>query len=219
MLMTLFQNLLKKASTLLKNGTAKKITATDFLAMILENPSVFEHWETPLEITDFIDCSGYEITHLSPHLTFSGKTSLGFSANFSDCKFLKIATGTFKGFVNFRDSSVTKIEALHVGKNKTEISCNFSGCKLLQLATGNFEGFVNFYESGIQKIENLRVQNPNEKGYYAEFRNCPNIHGLENWDLSKPIGIEPKKLQAEIKRRAALKKFHKETQTPALPFL
>ncbi len=61
-----------------------KITAKEFFEMIKGNPSVFEHWETPLEITEFIDCEYSPITHLSKHLTFSGKDNHGDSAMFCD---------------------------------------------------------------------------------------------------------------------------------------
>jgi hypothetical protein len=44
----------------------QKITADEFLAMIAENPSIFEHWDSPLEITESVDCRMNNITHLSP---------------------------------------------------------------------------------------------------------------------------------------------------------
>jgi hypothetical protein len=64
----------------------KRITAEEFLGMIAENPSVFEHWDTPLEITEYVDCSHTNITHLSPHLTFSGNKN----------SFEKLMAGTSK---------------------------------------------------------------------------------------------------------------------------
>jgi hypothetical protein len=51
------------------------------------------------------------------------------------------------------------------------------------------------------------------------LKNCPNLENLEGWDLSKEIVIEPEKLAAEKRRRAALKKFHKNTKPKTLPFL
>jgi hypothetical protein len=33
-----------------------KITAAEFYKMIEEDPSIFEHWNTPLEITEFVKC-------------------------------------------------------------------------------------------------------------------------------------------------------------------
>jgi hypothetical protein len=44
----------------------KKITAKEFYAMISKKPAIFEPWYTPIEITEYIDCEHFEITHLSP---------------------------------------------------------------------------------------------------------------------------------------------------------
>jgi hypothetical protein len=273
--------------------------------MIAETPSVFEHWDTPREITEYVCCDFSEITHLSPYLIFSGKDSDGKVADFESCPNLKIATGNFKGRVDFRNSAIEKIENLNVGKNKrgdsasfymcplkiatgnfegcvsfkcsgvekienlhagenkygraawfdlceflktatgnfpgavnfmgsniekienlhitgkdyNGFSANFSQCKHLQIATGNFEGSINFWNSGIERIENLNIQNPDKNDKYTDFSECPNLQTLEGWDLSKKIKIEPEKLEAEIKRRSALKTFIKETQPEELPFL
>jgi hypothetical protein len=154
----------------------EKITAEEFYAMIERNPSVFEHWDTPLEITEFALCSEFPITHLSKHLIFSGTDEIGHSADFTSCKSLKTATGTFHTSVWFLDS-------------------------------------------GIKKIENLTVLEPDKDGKYCNFYKCPNLHTLENWDISKPIHIEPKKFSAETKRRETLKKFLQEIQPNPLPFL
>jgi hypothetical protein len=154
----------------------EKITALEFLKMIGKNPSIFKTWEPPLEITTFVDCKNSPITHLPKHLIFSGKSLDIWSANFYRCPNLQIATGTFYGFVNFR-------------------------------------------ESGIQKIENLQIHNPNRFGDYADFTTCSKLHNIQNWNLSKRILIEPKKLEAEKKRRASLQKFLQETQPETLPFL
>jgi hypothetical protein len=196
-----------------------KVTAKEFLAMIAEKPSVFKHWETPLEITEYVDCTHSPITHLSKHLTFSGHNECGNSANFEGCEDLKLATGNFKKIVLFSYSGVEKIEALTVGEPGDDDSAYFDNCPNLKIATGNFQGYVTFRYSGIEKIENLNIQNPNIPGNYANFYACPNLKTLEGWNLSKKINIEPQKLQAETKRRAALKKFQKETQPENLPFL
>jgi hypothetical protein len=41
----------------------KRIPAREFLAMIKKNPSVFEHWDTPLHITTPVNCENSLITH------------------------------------------------------------------------------------------------------------------------------------------------------------
>jgi hypothetical protein len=186
----------------------KQITAKEFYEMIEKDPSVFEHWDTPLEITEPISCNKSPITHLSRHLTFHKH------AEFAQCEDLEIATGNFKGNVSFILSGVKKIENLYVERETT-----FAGCSNLKIATGNFGGYVTFLESGIQRIQNLKIEKPGEDGKYGNFTNCPNLHSLENWDISKPIYIEPEKFEAEVKRRATLKKFIRETQAQKLPFL
>jgi hypothetical protein len=212
-------NILSHAQKAVKKYPAK-VTAKEFLEMIAETPSVFEHWETPLEITEYVDCNNSKITHLSPLLTFSGKDSWNNTAVFSDCKDLQIATGTFHYFVTFRDSSITKIDQLHIQNcHDSGLSASFARCKKLRIATGTYPGNVIFYESGIHSIQNLHIQNPHSNGNYADFLDCSNLQTLEGWDLSKQIAIEPHKLEAEKKRRASLKKFIKEIQPEELPFL
>jgi hypothetical protein len=197
----------------------KQITASEFYGMIEKNPNVFEHWNTPLEIIESINCKKSPITHLSPLLTFSGNDD-GTSALFTDCPNLKIATGTFKNFVSFRSDSLEKIENLQVLHGMGTVkAASFSFCPNLQIATGTYPGYVDFWRSGIHSIQNLHIEKPNFPGYYAQFGDCSNLKTLEGWDLSKQIMIEPEKLEAEIKRRAALKKFIEETQPEKLPFL
>jgi hypothetical protein len=198
----------------------QKITGYQFQKMIEENPSVFEHWDTPLEITESVDCSYSPITHLSKYLIFSGKDNrpTEWNIRFSHCPNLEIATGTFYSSVDFSESNIQKIENLKVDAT-CGISASFTNCKNLQIATGNFKTSVIFGQSGIEKIENLSIHKPNDDGHYAYFKECRNLKTLEGWDLSKKISIEPKKLEAEIKRRAALKQFVKNTNPQELPFL
>jgi hypothetical protein len=198
----------------------KKITAQEFYDMIEENPSVFKHWETPLEITEFVKCNKSPITYLSKYLIFSGKDSEGATGNFRHCQNLKIATGSFQGYVTFSTSGIKRIADLTILKpdKPRRWAANFAFCKSLQIATGSYPGFVNFFESGIHSIQNLHIQNPDEDGDYANFHNCPNLHTLQGWDLSKKIDIEPKKLAIEKENRA-LKKFVEENRPQMLPFL
>jgi hypothetical protein len=196
----------------------KKITAKKFLAMIAENPSVFEHWDTRLEITDHVYCQHSRITHLSPHLIFP-RNQNGDSAAFLQCKHLKIATGTFHGCVSFAESGIEKIEELFILRTNTnDWAASFLGCKSLKIATGNYPGFVNFEETGIESIQNLHIENP-DSDYFADFSRCPNLHTLEGWDLSKQICIEDEKWDAEKNRRAALQKYIEKTKPENLPFL
>jgi hypothetical protein len=209
----------------------KKITAKEFLEMIAENPSIFEHWEPPLEITGYVYCYNSPITHLSPHLIFSGKNTNGDTADFRYCANLQIASGTFHGYVGFSESRIKKIEKLLVkGTDKLGNSAGFSDCKSLKSASGNFAGSVNFSGSSIKGIRKLRIGTANTIGIYAYFQKCPNLKTLENWDLYKKIDIEPYKFEEEEKRRKpenlaaekerkALQKFHRKTKPKPLPFL
>jgi hypothetical protein len=197
----------------------KKISEKEFKTMIVTNRSIFEHWNTPLEITEFVDCSLSFITHLSKHLIFSGKNRSGDAADFSGCESLQNATGTFHGYVSFCKSSIRKIEELNViGSDLNGWSANFYSCKNLEIATGNYKNYVTFDDSAIHTIQNLHIQNPDNDGDYSNFSACPNLITLEGWDLSKKIYIEAAKLAAEKERRA-LQKFIEETQPKPLPFL
>jgi hypothetical protein len=197
----------------------KKITADEFLAMIEANPSIFENWNTPLEITEYVECRKSPITHLSKHLIFT-KNIDGTAAYFNLCPNLKIATGTFHGYVSFGNAGIEKIEAFTVTQpNKIGEAATFAYCLNLKIATGNYPGFVNFGESGVHSIKNLHIQKPDKNGDYVAFYNCHNLHTLEGWDLNKQIWIEKHKLQKEIKRRTSLQKFVIETSPKELPFL
>jgi hypothetical protein len=197
----------------------KKITAEELYEMIYENPSVFEHWDTPLEISEYVSCRKSPITHLSKYLTFSGKNDNGWCGTFFDCPSLKIATDTFHRYTLFVNSGIQKIENLIITKTDwLNWAANFESCKNLKIATGNYPGFVTFCESGVQSIQNLHIQNPSKGGSYASFLKCPALHTLESWDLSQKIDIEKEKLSKEKERRALLK-FRKESQPKELPFL
>jgi hypothetical protein len=211
-------NPLSHAKNAIKERPAK-ITAKEFLEMVGENPSIFEHWDTPLEIREFVDCSNSPITHLSNLLTFSGKNENGYVAKFKACQSLKIATGTFKGGVWFSNSGIEKIENLQITQpDKQGWAATFADCKNLQIATGNYVGTVIFSGSGVHSIQNLHIQNLRPTEEYADFSKCPNLQNLKGWDISKKILIEPKKIQAEKERRALLK-HQKETTPQELPFL
>jgi hypothetical protein len=197
----------------------KQIKAQRFFEMISANPNIFKDWETPLEITEYVDCKLLKITHLSKYLIFSGKDNKDIVADFSFCPHLKIATGTFHGCVSFSNTKIEKIENLTVTKpDENGVSANFYGYQELRIATGKYPSFANFSDSGVQSIENLHIENPDIDGDFAAFYKCPKLLTLQGWDLSKKIIIEPEKLAAE-KARKALIKFHKNNQPEELPFL
>jgi hypothetical protein len=214
---------LSHAKKAVANNPAK-ITAKEFYAMVLENPSVFEHWETPLEITDAIHLANSPITHLSPQLTFTGKNTDGWSAWFENCKQLKTATGVFKNPPCFYTCHIEKIENLVIqNATKNGLAASFYGCYALKIATGNYPGFVDFKRSGIERIENLHIENPYSDGEYADLRHCKNLHSLAGWNISKPLTIEWEKLEAEKnrieKQKEAIKDWKEKTDPSPLPFL
>jgi hypothetical protein len=169
-------NLLQKLFHLAKRKPPSKITAQKFLAMIAENPSVFKHWETPLEITEYVNCQDSPITHLSKYLTFSGKNERGDAAYFLRCPNLETATGTFDGHLSILGSGIQYIENLTITQpDKYGNAAEFTHCKNLQVATGTYPGFVRFESSGIGRIKNLVITQPDNSGNAANFEDCRNL--------------------------------------------
>jgi hypothetical protein len=220
--MTPFQKEIYKAIQRKLKETTPQITAGEFAVMIHENPSVFEHWDTPLEILGYVNARDSQITHithLSPHLTFAGTNNEDFAASFRECPNLKIATGTFHGSVDFGFSNIEKIENLTVTQpDKNGWAASFWGCKKLKSITGTYPGFLFLTGSGIESLKSLHIEKHNISGKYLDVSDCPNLKNLSGWDLSKQITIESEKLEAEPKRRA-IQKFLNKTQPEELPFL
>jgi hypothetical protein len=117
-----------------------KITGEQFVELIKENPSWCLNVTEPLEVTTFVFLGGSLITHLSPLIYFSGKCEDEFfadtkkgivSASFNCCDNLKVATGTFKGFVNFQDSGITTIKDLTIkNTNAYGVKAIFVDCPI-----------------------------------------------------------------------------------------
>ena len=156
----------------------RQITSAEFKQAIDIDPAWASTITESIEITDYCNMVGSNISHLSPLLTFSEKNDYGDSADFSNCENLKIATGNYKGSVHFSYSGVEKIEHLNCGKNSNGNSANFENCKNLKIATGNYPGLVDFSESGIEKIKNLNC-GKDKHGGSAYFYNCKNLKIIE----------------------------------------
>jgi hypothetical protein len=185
----------------------RKITAEEFHTMIDENPSIFKNWKEPLEITEFVDCDESPITHLSKHLTFSGKNKRGWCASFEKCKSLYIATGTFKGGVSFTFSRIEKIENLKVTEVTVEkTAATFDLCEGLEIATGWYAGFVGFSGCNIREINNLHIEKPNTEKIYADFTDNA-LTSLKEWDIKKKIKVELFLLKKEEYRLGILKEI------------
>jgi hypothetical protein len=144
----------------------KKLNAKEFLALITENPSVFKEWTEPTEITEYVDCSKSNITHLSPLLKFNGTNFSNAwahteyarfrSANFEKCKFLENASGTFYGGVNFSESGIKTIENLKVTRSCGDLAAQFTSCKSLEsMKNSSFSGEVELDHSSIKTVENV----------------------------------------------------------------
>ena len=150
------------------------MTGLEFMLKIDEDPSWCLSIKEPLEITTYVQLIKEAITHLSPFLTFSGKNEMGWAADFERCKNLKVATGTFHGFVYFGSSGIKEIKNLNItGIDSEGDSANFYSCKNLKVATGTFKGAVNFESSKIEEIKELIIQNKNIKKEKASFIFCP----------------------------------------------
>ena len=152
-----------------------KITGEEFTNLIEKDPSWCLTIKKPLEITTYVNLEYSKITHLSELLNFTGKNTYGDSADFSNCKNLKTATGNFKHGVMLQGSGIEKVEKLNVGIDDNGNSAGFTECKNLKTASGNFKSYVNFDNSGVTTIKKLHVEKSgtaplNEK---ASFKNCP----------------------------------------------
>lgn len=150
----------------------KTIVSEEFKRFVEVDPAWASKLTAPVEITDFCDMKGANITHLSPLLTFSGQDKNGNVASFSCCQHLKIAEGTFVGMVTFSGSCLEKIGHLSITQpNNHGEGASFCRCRNLKVAEGCFAGSVDFTDSGVEKISNL-ITHPNKSGTAAEFRLC-----------------------------------------------
>jgi len=178
----------------------KKMTGGDFKNLIKKDPSWCKTLKEPLEITTPVDLTNSAITHLSPLIAFSGENGQGWAATFYGCKNLKIATGNFNGFADFRESGVEKIEHLTViGKNHNWWSASFQNCVNLKVATGTFEGHADFRNSGVTTIKDLIIKNPKEKKFRAAFENT-NITYIPKEYRESGFSFDKKPIENSIKK-------------------
>jgi len=180
-----------------------KMTGDVFKDLIEANPNWCKDLKEKTSITTYADLSNSNITQLSPLLTFTAKKE---SATFCNCKNLKVATGTFKGYVSFGNSGVEKIEDLKVtGSDTYGSAASFVNCKNLKVAAGTFRGGVYFSDSGIEKIGKLKITStmvrtlsefygcePETLGVKADFRDCfikniPNAYRGEEYMFDETV--------------------------------
>lgn len=186
-----------EATALLVPSTMKQITARKFKAAVKLDPAWALTLTEPVEITDYCNMTGSKISHLSQMLHFAGGNKEGDAASFACCHHLKVAEGTFNGFVNFSESGVEKIGNLQITAPNKKGAASFSCCKNLKVAEGTFPGCVCFKESGITRIGELNITAPSAYGFAADFFCCKSLElaegtfpGLVDFALSgiKKIG-------------------------------
>ena len=191
-----------------------KITGKKFINLIKKDPSWCLNIKEPIEVTTFTDLANSPITHLSPLLTFSGENESGWVADFSDCKNLKVATGTFNGFVYFGYTGIEKIENLTVKEVDIEgDSASFWGCSNLKVATGNYTGMVNFQGTGVTTIKDLIIKNTEIMGNKASFFKCPIKYIPKEYrgeEFLFEVGLKKKSKLQDI-RKDTIKKIKSET--------
>ena len=156
----------------MKSKVLIKITARKFKAVIKLDPAWALTLTEPVEITGYCNMSDSKITHLSPLLHFTGGNRGGDTATFARCHHLKVAEGSFDGFVNFSESGVEIIGNLQITVTNNRGAASFSRCKHLKVAEGTFPGCVCFKESGITRIGALNIAAPSECGFAADFFHC-----------------------------------------------
>ena len=153
-----------------------KMTASQFENAVNRDPAWASKLTEPVEITEYCDMSGSEITHLSPMLHFAGNDDEENAANFAECNQLKVAEGVFDGFVDFMDSGIEKIGDLVVTKpNENGEAADFTCCYQLQIAGGTYHGSVKFNISGVREIEHLQIIRPNNDGLAASYCQCDKL--------------------------------------------
>jgi len=150
-----------------------RITGEELESLIIKDPTWCSKLTKPTEVTTYCNLARSNITHLSPLLTFKGLNQEGDVADLAFCKNLKVATGTFYGYVSFSWAGIEKIENLEVKEPNSELeAASFQECTKLKIATGTYNGHVSFYSTAIIKIEDLLVLQPNKNGEAANFEEC-----------------------------------------------
>lgn len=153
-----------------------KMTASEFRQLTEENPNWCSKITEPIEVIEYLNMNGSNIEALSPLLIFSEKHGNEGVASFQRCPNLKIAEGTFHGFVTFNKSGIEEIGDLKITQpNDYGRAAYFYSCSRLKIARGTYPGFVSFSHSGIEKSTDLVVTKPDMDGDAAYFDDCPNL--------------------------------------------
>lgn len=179
-------------------ATMKKINADQFERWVERDPAWAFKLSEPVEISDFCYLCSSPITHLSPFLHFTGTDIQGTAAVFQSCRSLRVAEGTFHGFVDFHNSGIERIGDITVTQPRYEgYAASFTECKALTVAEGTFPGHVDFNNSGIERIGDLVITQTNTDGEAVCFCNCKNLRVAEGIFTKIPglVGTDIAKIQ------------------------
>lgn len=137
----------------------KRISAVEFRLRTSQYPSWCSKLTEPLEVFGKLDMNGWNITHLSPFLTFTkDKTGEG-GVSFRRCH-LELVAGTFLGTMD--------------GSGGEQIAADFEGCKIEKLE-GSFHGKIECFQATIGEIGNLEVLKPSDRGSAANFEHVTGL--------------------------------------------
>lgn len=168
------------------------MTAAEFLRRTEENPNWCSEITEPTEVIKFVAVGGSEISSLSPLLIFSGRDKIGSVARFIGCRKLKIAEGTFHGFVDFYSAGIEEIGNLKITQpNKYGEAAYFKNCPNLKIAQGKYPGAVDFNGSNVLIAQNLEIQQSNKDGRAADFTECYELTKIRGKFNGKVCGEEP----------------------------
>lgn len=151
-----------------------ELTLEEFQRRIEIDPGWAQHLTHPVIIHDYCDLRDSKITHLSPHMYFSGSDTFGRSASFMNCPNLKVAEGNFRNGVDFGDSGVERIGDLKIEQpDDNGVAADFSGCKKLREVHGTFPGQLQCQNSGVVRVFNLNITQASEEGEAARVGKPP----------------------------------------------
>jgi hypothetical protein len=141
------------------------IDSLEFKKRVDFDPQWAKNLDYPVLVKGYVNMKGSKIKSLSKWLRFMGSNEDGECANFSNCKSLKTAEGTFNGAVDFSHSNIERIRRLKVlGVDRWSWSAYFHKCPKLNTLSGEFYGPVAAAESGIECIQNLKIDKKNQQG-------------------------------------------------------
>ena len=106
----------------------------------------------------------------------------GDAASFYQCADLKVAEGTFPGFIEFGGSGVEKIGNLVITRPNTRgEAASFACCFSLKVAEGTYPGTVDFRYAALERSEDFHIILPSGEEIVTEYTGCKKIEALTLW--------------------------------------